>query len=253
MIAVRIPSALRPFAEGQKDVSLESPSVQDALTQLTGRYPTLRPHLFDETGGLRAYVNLFVNEQDVRGLQGEATPLKPGDRLVIVPSIAGGSDRTLTALRLVDHAALRVNQASIILLLLAAFILDAPWLLGFVGAVMLVGTLVGRPGFLPVYRLVRKLHWVQPEVLPDQSQPHRFAQGVGAAFLGAALAALLAGVPVAGWALGWLVIALAAANLFAGFCVGCTVYYWLQRANVPGFTVAPPAGTLPGRRPQARP
>ena len=93
MIAVRIPSALRPYAGGQKEVALEAATVEAALHGLTGQYPALRPHLYDESGSLRQYVNVFVNEQDVRGLQGAATPLQNGDRMMIVPSIAGGLHR----------------------------------------------------------------------------------------------------------------------------------------------------------------
>jgi hypothetical protein len=55
---------------------------------------------------------------------------------------------------------------------------------------------------------------------------------------------------ILGWALAWLVIALAALNLFLGFCAGCAIYYWLHRLNVPGFVKAPPDGTLPGMRPK---
>jgi len=91
MIAVRIPSALRPYADSQKEVTVEAVSVDSALDELTERFPALRPHLYDETGALRQYVNLFVNEQDVRSLQGGATPLQAGDRMMIVPSIAGGA------------------------------------------------------------------------------------------------------------------------------------------------------------------
>jgi MoaD family protein len=105
MIAVRIPSALRPYAGGQKEVALEAATVEDALHGLTGQYPALRPHLYDENGSLRQYVNLFVNEQDVRSLQGVTTPLKHGDRMMIVPSIAGG----IHCLRLTDPA--RVAKA----------------------------------------------------------------------------------------------------------------------------------------------
>jgi sulfur-carrier protein len=91
MILVRIPSALRPYADSQKEVAVDAISVDSALQALTERYPTLKPHLYDETGTLRQYVNLFVNEQDVRSLQGGATPLRAGDRTMIVPSIAGGA------------------------------------------------------------------------------------------------------------------------------------------------------------------
>jgi molybdopterin converting factor small subunit len=91
MIAVRIPSALRPYADNQKEIPVEAASVDSALNILTERFPALKPHLYDETGALRQYVNLFVNEQDVRSLQGGATPLQSGDRMMIVPSIAGGA------------------------------------------------------------------------------------------------------------------------------------------------------------------
>ena len=61
-----------------------------ALKELTDQYPALHPHLFSEEGELRAFVNLFLNDEDIRHLQGQATPLKEGDRLMILPSIAGG-------------------------------------------------------------------------------------------------------------------------------------------------------------------
>ena len=105
MIAVRIPSALRPYAGGQKEIALEAATVEAALLGLTSQYPALQPHLYDEAGALRQYVNVFVNEQDVRGLQGAATPLQNGDRMMIVPSIAGG----IHCLRLTDPA--RVAKA----------------------------------------------------------------------------------------------------------------------------------------------
>ncbi len=154
-----------------------------------------------------------------------------------------------TGERKVDHAALHTNQAAIIGLTLAAFIADAPWLAGLVGLVMLLGTLLGKPGFLPLYRLVRRLGLVKPNVIRDNPEPHRFAQLLGGLFLLAGFGALAAGLTVLGWALAWLVVALAALNLFGGFCVGCAVYYWLNRLGVPGFTQAPPPGTVPGRRP----
>ncbi len=69
------------------------------------------------------------------------------------------------------------------------------------------------------------------------------------AALSAAL--LFLGAAGTGWALTWLVMVLAALNLFAGFCAGCAVYYWLNRLRVPGFLKAPPAGTFPGMRPRS--
>jgi hypothetical protein len=93
---------------------------------------------------------------------------------------------------------------------------------------------------------------VRPDVLEDNPEPHRFAQGLGGVVLLVGVLALFAGLPVLGWGLVWLVIALAALNLFAGFCAGCAVYYWLNRLNVPGFVKPPPQNTFPGRRPKAK-
>jgi hypothetical protein len=152
----------------------------------------------------------------------------------------------------VDHNAIRTNQALIVGLLLAAFILNIPLLVTLVGLVMLSGSLFGRPGFLPVYRgILLRMAWVKPHVVPDHPEPHRFAQTVGSGFLLAASLAFLAGGSGLGWVLAWIVIFLASLNLFAGFCAGCFVYYWLTRLNVPGFTQSPPPNTFPGMRPKA--
>jgi MoaD family protein len=247
MSVIRIPTPLRAYTEGRKEIEVDAATVGAALEELARRYPALRAHLYDEDDGLRPYVNVFVNQDDVRDLQGEATRLADGDRVMIVPSIAGGAEGI--PLKPVDHAALRANQAAIIGLLLAAFIGDAAWLAGAVGAVMLLGMAFGRPGFLFVYRALRSARLLRPDVIPDNPEPHRFAQGLGGAVLLAGLAGGLSGSPALAWIASWLVIALAALNLFAGFCVGCAFYYWLNRLGVPGFRKAPPPGTFPGRRP----
>ncbi len=151
----------------------------------------------------------------------------------------------------VDHSAIRTNQAMIIGLSLLGYIFDVPVLPGFVGIVMLLGTLFKRPGFGVVYsNLLRPLGLVQPDILEDNPEPHRFAQGFGSAVLLAGTIALMAGGGLVGWILVWVVIALAALNLFAGFCVGCAMYYWLNRMHVPGFAKSPPPGTVPGMRPK---
>ncbi len=155
-------------------------------------------------------------------------------------------------LQKVDHSALRVNQATLIGLTLAAFIVNWPALAALVAAVMTYGTLTAQPGFRLLYSgLLKPRGWVKPDVLEDNPEPHRFAQGLGAVVLWAGVAALAAGLPALGWGLAWLVIALAALNLFVGFCAGCAVYYWLRRLHVPGFVKAPPPGTFPGMRPRA--
>lgn len=151
----------------------------------------------------------------------------------------------------VDHNALRANQALIISLLLAAFILNIFPLATLVALVMLSGSALGRPGFLPVYRgVLVRLGWVKPLVVPDHPEPHRFAQTMGGVFLLFASIAFLAGGWGLGWVLTWVVVALAALNLFGGFCVGCFIYYWLGRLNVPGFSQSPPPNTFPGMRPK---
>ncbi len=152
----------------------------------------------------------------------------------------------------VDHSSLRVNQASIIVLLLLAFVLASPWLVAVVAAFMLAGTALRRPGFFFIYTgILRPAGVVRPDVLPDNPEPHRFAQGFGGVVAGLSALSGLLGAAAFGWALAWLVIALAALNLFAGFCVGCAVYYWLHRLQVPGFSKNPPAGVVPGMRPRA--
>ncbi|HRF46018.1 MAG TPA: DUF4395 family protein [Anaerolineales bacterium] len=248
MTTIRIPTPLRQYTAGQAEIAVAGTNVSTALDDLAGQYPGLRGHLYTEQGQLRGFVNIFLNDEDVRYLQGAATPIADTDRLVIVPSIAGGSDAPLVK---VDHAALRVNQATIITLAVLGFVVNAPWLVALVAAVMTIGTLLQRPGFKPLYASVLKpLGWVKPDVIADNAEPHVFAQGLGAAFLWGATIALFAGAGVLGWALTWLVIALAALNLFAGFCAGCFVYYWLARLKAPGFLKTPPAGTFPGLRPR---
>jgi hypothetical protein len=142
--------------------------------------------------------------------------------------------------RRVDHSALRTNQAFIIALLLVAFIADVRWLVTFVAAVMVIGTVWPKAAlFKAVYLyLLRPSHLVRPDVKGDNPEPHLFAQGVGGVFLAAATLAFLANAVTLGWVLTWIVIALASLNLFAGICVGCMMYYWFNRLGIPGFKYA---------------
>jgi len=143
--------------------------------------------------------------------------------------------------RKVDQSALRVNQAFIIGLSLLAFILDNVWLAAFVGLVMLLGTAVPSLAlFKRIYQHgLRPAGLVKPDVIVDNPEPHRFAQGFGGVVVALAVVALLADLSVLGWGLVWLVIALAALNLFLGFCAGCFVYYQLNKLGLPGFRVSP--------------
>ncbi len=91
-ITVQLPTALRPYVDRQAAVSLEGKTVADVLDRLTVRYSALKPHLMGPDGNLRSFVNVYLNDSDVRDLQGGQTPVKDGDTLLIVPAIAGGSD-----------------------------------------------------------------------------------------------------------------------------------------------------------------
>ena len=89
--SVRIPAPLRSYTEGASTVHVAGRSVGDALDDLARRYPALRIHLFDEKGGLRTFVNIYLNDEDIRYLERLATEVGAEDELSIVPSIAGGS------------------------------------------------------------------------------------------------------------------------------------------------------------------
>jgi hypothetical protein len=146
--------------------------------------------------------------------------------------------------RQVDQSALRTNQAFIITLLILAFLLDSVWLVAFVGVAMMVGTAVPKFGlFKFIYQSILKPNGlVKPDVISDNPEPHRFAQGFGGVVVAGAVVALLVGQNTIGWALVWLVVVLAALNLFLGFCAGCFVYYQLNRLGVPGFVRRPIVG-----------
>ena len=90
MTTIRIPTPLRPYTGGQTEVPVAGATVGAALGDLTTKYPTLKQHLYTEAGELRAFVNVFLNEEDVRHLRGAETPVTAQDKLMIIPSIAGG-------------------------------------------------------------------------------------------------------------------------------------------------------------------
>jgi adenylyltransferase/sulfurtransferase len=96
-VKVMIPTPLRPFAGKQASVEVDGRTVGEALDALTGRYQELRKHLYAEGGRLRSFVNVYVNEEDIRHLQKDETPLREGDTISIVPSIAGGRPQPQTA------------------------------------------------------------------------------------------------------------------------------------------------------------
>jgi adenylyltransferase/sulfurtransferase len=88
---VLIPTPLRPYTDQQDAVDMEGGTVGDVLAALTARYPALRRHLYADDGSLRHFVNVYVNDDDIRYLDRAATALKPGDVVSIIPSVAGGA------------------------------------------------------------------------------------------------------------------------------------------------------------------
>ncbi|OLC54152.1 MAG: hypothetical protein AUH85_12520 [Chloroflexi bacterium 13_1_40CM_4_68_4] len=133
-----------------------------------------------------------------------------------------------------DRSALKVNQAAIIALTILAFVLQQPWLVALVAAVMLAGTIDSRFAlFQQLYlRVLKPAGLVKPRVVMDDPTPHRFAQGLGGSFMAASTIALALHADAAGWALSALVVALAFVNFAFDFCVGCQLFFLLTRAGV---------------------
>jgi molybdopterin converting factor small subunit len=90
MPVLRIPTPLRAYTSGQSEVTVNGSNISDALTDLTTQYPALKPHLFNEGGELRPFVNLFVGENNIKDLQGVNTPINDSEKIMLIPSIAGG-------------------------------------------------------------------------------------------------------------------------------------------------------------------
>jgi Molybdopterin converting factor, small subunit len=90
MIKIRIPTPLRPLTKGQGEVESLATNITDMIGSLDAAYPGLKNRLCDENGDLRRFVNIYVNEEDIRFLSGKETSLKDGDEVSIVPAIAGG-------------------------------------------------------------------------------------------------------------------------------------------------------------------
>jgi MoaD family protein len=91
MSKIHIPTPLRQYVGKQTAVDVQGATVGEAMNSLVALHPELRKHLYTDDGKLRAFVNLYVNDEDIRYLQKEATALKDGDNISIVPSIAGGA------------------------------------------------------------------------------------------------------------------------------------------------------------------
>jgi molybdopterin synthase sulfur carrier subunit len=90
MSTVKIPPVLRSSTAGEKEVAADGTSVGEVLRELAGRHPATERQLFGEDGTLNRYVNVYLNDEDVRVLNGLDTPVSPEDTLVILPAMAGG-------------------------------------------------------------------------------------------------------------------------------------------------------------------
>jgi molybdopterin converting factor small subunit len=90
MTKIHIPTPLRQYTGKQPTVEVKAGTIAEALSSLTTKHPDLRRHLYTEDGKLRSFVNVYLNDDDVRYLQKDATAVKDGDNISIVPSIAGG-------------------------------------------------------------------------------------------------------------------------------------------------------------------
>ena len=100
MTTLRIPTPLRSYTNGKSEVNVSGANISEALNDLASQFPNIKPHLFNEVGDLRPFVNIFIGENNIKDLQGVDTPIKDGEKLMLIPSIAGGcrcEERTLVS------------------------------------------------------------------------------------------------------------------------------------------------------------
>jgi molybdopterin converting factor small subunit len=90
-VIIQIPTALRAFVDRKPDVSAEGATVRDVIANFAVAYPDIRTHLYDENGGLRSFINVYLGDNNIKNLNGLDTPLKDGDTIMLVPAIAGGA------------------------------------------------------------------------------------------------------------------------------------------------------------------
>ena len=92
-VTVRIPAPLQKLTQNQEKVEANGTNVKELIENLDKKFPGIRERICDENGKVRKFINIYVNEEDVRFLQQEKTPVKAGDEVSIIPAIAGGSKR----------------------------------------------------------------------------------------------------------------------------------------------------------------
>src|SRR4051812_16676983 len=97
MAKILIPTPLRPYTDKQDSVDATGATVGELLADLTRKHAGLKGHLYNEQGKLRSFVNVYVNDEDIRYLQKEATPVQAADTVSIIPSVAGGAPASVEA------------------------------------------------------------------------------------------------------------------------------------------------------------
>jgi len=89
-VTILVPTALRSFTDRKSEVEVPGKTVSEAIASFAGAYPDIKPHLYEDDGSLRSYINLYVGETNIRRLQGLDTAVGDGDTVMLVPAIAGG-------------------------------------------------------------------------------------------------------------------------------------------------------------------
>ena len=90
-VTVRIPTPLRRLTQNQPEIEAEGDTIESLIENLEANYPGIKERICDESGNIRRFVNIYLNDEDIRFLDGNATTVKDGDEISIIPAIAGGS------------------------------------------------------------------------------------------------------------------------------------------------------------------
>lgn len=90
-VQVRIPTQLRPFTQGLSEVEADGTNVGEVIDAIAKTHPAISERLFDESGALRRFINVYLQDEDIRFLDGLGTEVSPGDRIAIIPAVAGGA------------------------------------------------------------------------------------------------------------------------------------------------------------------
>src|SRR3954467_13388901 len=107
---ILIPTPLRPYTDKQDAVEANGATVGELLADLTHKHSGLKPHLYNEQGKLRSFVNVYLNDEDIRYLEQEKTAVKAGDLISIIPSVAGGAQSVMEEAKLTKDEVKRYSR-----------------------------------------------------------------------------------------------------------------------------------------------